>query len=42
MPTTSSKIRIGILFVSVGVNPAIVNDFAVQFDLGESDLKLMD
>lgn len=42
MPTTSSKIRIGILFVSVGVNPAIVNDFAVQFDLGETDLKLMD
>ena len=38
----ASKIRFGILFVSVGLTPAIVNDFAVQLDLGEEDLKFMD
>jgi hypothetical protein len=38
----ASKIRFGILFVSVGLTPAIVNDFAVQLDVGEEDLKFMD
>jgi hypothetical protein len=39
----SSKIRFAILLVSVdSMNPAVVDDFAVQLDAGPYDLKFMD
>ena len=37
----NSKIKFGILFTSVGSNPSVVYDFAVQLDLGDSDIKFM-
>lgn len=39
--TPSSTIKFGILFTSVGANPSIVYDFAVQLDMGDSDIKFM-
>lgn len=37
----SSKIKFGILFTSVGTTPSVVYDFAVQLDLGDSNIKFM-
>ena len=39
--TPSSTIKFGILFTSVGVNPSMVYDFAVQLDLGNDNIKFM-
>jgi len=37
----SSKIRFGILLTSVGSNPSMVYDFAVQLDIGDANIKFM-
>ena len=37
----TSKIKFGILFTSVGTTPSVVFDFAVQLDLGDSNIKFM-
>ena len=37
----TSKIKFGILFTSVGTTPSVVYDFAVQLDLGDSNIKFM-
>jgi hypothetical protein len=37
----TSKIKFGILITSVGATPAVVYDFAVQLDMGDSNLQLM-
>ena len=37
----SNKIKFGILFTSVGSNPSVVYDFAVQLDLGDKNIKFM-
>jgi hypothetical protein len=37
----SSKIKFGILFTSVGTTPSVVYDFAVQLDIGDSNIKFM-
>lgn len=37
----TSKIKFGILFTSVGNNPSVVYDFAVQLDLGDKNIKFM-
>jgi hypothetical protein len=37
----TSTIKFGILFTSVGVNPSVVYDFAVQLDLGGSNIRFM-
>lgn len=37
----TSTIKFGILLTSVGSNPAIVHDFAVQLDLGDANIKFM-
>ena len=42
LPTTSSKIRFGIMIVSIdSVNPAVVDEFGVILDAGESDMNFM-
>jgi hypothetical protein len=41
LDTTSSKIRFGILLVTIGRNPTIVHDFAVQLDAEVADMRLM-
>ena len=43
LASPSSKLRFAILLVSVDtMNPAVVDDFAVQLDCGPADLKFMD
>jgi len=37
----TSTIKFGILFTSVGANPSVVYDFAVQLDLGGSNIRFM-
>lgn len=37
----TSKIKFGILFTSVGSNPSVVYDFAIQLDIGEKNIKFM-
>ena len=37
----TKTIKFGILLTSVGANPAIVYDFAVQLDLGDKNIKFM-
>ena len=37
----TSQIKFGILFTSVGSNPSVVYDFAVQLDLGGSNIRFM-
>lgn len=37
----TSKIKFGILFTSVGSNPSVVYDFAVQLDLGGNNIRFM-
>lgn len=37
----TNKIKFGILFTSVGSNPSVVYDFAVQLDTGDSNIKFM-
>lgn len=37
----TSTIKFGILFTSVGTNPSVVYDFAVQLDLGGSNIRFM-
>ena len=41
LDTPSNKIKFGILFTSVGNNPSVVYDFAVQLDIGSDDIKFM-
>lgn len=41
LASPSSTIKFGILFTSVGVNPSMVYDFAVQLDLGNDNIKFM-
>lgn len=41
LASPSSKIKFGILFTSVGTNPSVVYDFAVQLDIGSDDIKFM-
>jgi hypothetical protein len=43
LPTPSSKLRFAILLVSTdNLNPAVVDEFAIQLDCGPADLKFMD
>ena len=37
----NNKIKFGILFTSVGANPSMVYDFAVQLDIGDSNINFM-
>ena len=37
----TSKIKFGILFTSVGTNPSVVFDFAIQLDIGDANIKFM-
>ena len=37
----TSQIKFGILFTSVGANPSVVYDFAVQLDLGGTNIRFM-
>ena len=37
----ASTIKFGILLTSVGANPAVVYDFAVQLDIGDANIQLM-
>lgn len=37
----TSTIKFGILITSVGVNPAVVYDFAVQLDIGDANIQIM-
>lgn len=39
LPEASSKIRFGIFLTSTGAVPAMVNDFAVQLDIGDASIK---
>jgi hypothetical protein len=42
LPTTSSKIRFGIMIVSIdSVNPAVVDEFGVILDAGDEDMNFM-
>lgn len=41
LQTPSSTIKFGILFTSVGANPSMVYDFAVQLDIGNDNIKFM-
>jgi hypothetical protein len=42
LPTTSSKIRFGIMIVSIdSINPAVVDEFGVILDAGDEDMNFM-
>jgi hypothetical protein len=41
LPTPSSKLRFGILFIAQGSEPVIVHDFGVQLESQTVDMKLM-
>lgn len=41
LANTSGTIKFGILFTAVGETPSVVTDFAVQLDMGGTDLKMM-
>jgi hypothetical protein len=42
LPTTSSKIRFGIMIVSIdSINPSVVDEFGIMLDAGAEDMNLM-